>query len=145
MRKHALVPIFVLAAVLAAGQGCGRTSNEEVKVGGIDLTEMLQGLLDRTSRALGGVQGIDSAKAAVPELRLINEDYDDMLYHVDKLSPKGREELAKKARLALPGLQDVAWRINDNPSLSEVLGGEMNAMLEKLTQLAAAPEQEGSR
>lgn len=141
MRKRFLVPTLILmAALFIAGCG-GGGSSEEVKLGGIDTTEMLQGLLDRTGRTLATVYDIQSAEAAVAPLRAINDDYDDLLYHVDKLSPKGRQELAKKAHSAMPSLDGAVSRINSIPALAEILGPEMNPMLEKLTQLAVAPEQ----
>jgi hypothetical protein len=142
MRNRALVSILALTVLVAAAGGCGGKSSEEVKLGGIDTTEMLQGLLDRTARALGGVRDMPSAEAAAKQLGMINDDYDDLLYHVDKLSPKGREELAKKAQKSLPQLQSAVSQINSNGVLAEILGAEMNAMLEKLGRLAQAPERE---
>lgn len=142
MRKLALVTTLVALVACAAATGCSKKSSEEVKLGGIDTTEMLQGLLDRTARTLGGVRDMKSAEAAAKQLRGINDDYDDLLFHVPRLSPKGRQELAKKARKSMPQLQMAVSQINANPGLAEVLGTEMSAMLKKLTQLATAPEGE---
>jgi hypothetical protein len=139
MRKRTLVLTLILTASLLAA-GCGGGSSEEVKLGGIDTTEMLQGLLDRTARTLATVYDIHSAEAAVAPLRAINDDYDDLLYHVPKLSPKGRQELAKKAQGAMPSLSQAVSRINQIEQLAEILGPQMNPMLEKLAQLAVAPE-----
>jgi hypothetical protein len=139
-RELALVTILVVLAACVAAAGCSKKSSEEVKLGGIDTTEMLQGLLDRTARTLGGVRDMASAEAAAKKLRGINDDFDDLLYHVPKLSPKGRQELAKKAQKSMPQLQTAVSQINSNRAMAEVLGPEMGVMLEKLTQLAAAPE-----
>jgi hypothetical protein len=140
MRKFTLATVLLVLAALAAVPGCSKKTSEEVKLGGIDTTEVLQGLLDRTARTLGGVRDMASAEKAAGQLKMINDDYDDLLYHVDKLSPKGRGQLAGKARNALPEIQAAADRINASGPLADLLGPQMGAMLEKLTQLAAAPE-----
>ena len=98
--------------------------------------EMLQGLLDRTSRTLSSVRDMKSAKAAAVDLRAINDDFDDMIYHVPKLSYAGQEELAKKAQKSMPMLQQAVRHINESPAMSEILGAEMNAMFDKLGVLA---------
>lgn len=140
MRKPVIALILILTAGLLAA-GCSSGPSEEVKLGGIDTTEMLQGLLDRTARTLATVYDIQSAEAAVGPLQAINDDYDDLLYHVDKLSPKGRQELAKKAQTAMPSMSQAVSRINQIEQLADILGPQMNPMLEKLAQLAVAPEQ----
>ncbi len=40
--------------------------------------------------------------------------------------------MSKKAKKAMPEIQDMARRINDMPGLSDILGSEMNSMVEKL-------------
>ena len=105
MPKRVLVTTVLMIAIGACFGGCSSGPSEEVKLGGIDTTEMLQGLLDRTARTLASVRDLNSAKAAVAPLKAINDDYDDMLYHVPKLSDKGRGELAKEAQKAMPSLQ----------------------------------------
>ena len=127
----------LLALILLAGlSGCGGSSNsEEMELGGINTGDMLDGLLDRTMRALNSVNSMQSAQAAVPVLDAINDDFDDLIYHVPKLSENGRAEMAAKAKKSLPQIQDMAARINDMPGLSGVLGPSMNAMVEKITLL----------
>ena len=136
MQKRVLVPVVLMIAILAGAIGCSKGPSEEVKLGGIDLAEMLQGLLDRTGRTLASVRDMQSAKAAVAPLQAINDDFDDMIYHAPKLSDKGREELADEAWKAMPSLQDAVRRINESPAMSDILGAQMNAMFEKLGTLA---------
>jgi hypothetical protein len=136
MSKRVLVIAVLMIAILACTSGCSSKSSEEVKLGGIDLTEMLQGLLDRTSRTLSSVRDMKSAKAAAVDLRAINDDFDDMIYHVPKLSYAGQEELGKKAQKSMPMLQQAVRHINESPAMSEILGAEMNAMFDKLGVLA---------
>lgn len=122
--------IFLLVVFILAGCGGGNSPNMEL--GGINTGDMLDGLLARTFRALGSVDSMQSAEAAVPQLTAINDDFDDLIYHVPKMSEEGRSELSKKAKKALPEIQDMAQRINDMPGLNNILGPSMNAMVEKL-------------
>lgn len=124
----------VLILVLLLGLvGCGGGGNsQEMELGGINTGDMLDGLLARTMRALDSVNSMESAEAAVPVLEAINDDYDDLIYHIPKLSEKGRADMSKKAKSAMPQIQDMARRINDMPGLSGVLGPSMNSMVEKI-------------
>ena len=125
--------VFLLAALFLAG--CGGGNSPEMELGGINTGDFLDGLLARTFRALGSINSMESAEAAAPVLKAINDDYDDLIYHIPKLSVKGRENMSKKARNALPEIQDMARRINDTPGLSSILGPEMDTMVEKIGYL----------
>ena len=127
MAMSALVMILLLGVA-----SCGGGNSPNMELGGINTGDMLDGLLARTFRALGSVDSMQSAEAAVPKLKAINDDFDDLIYHIPKLSDEGRGEMSKKAKNALPEIQDMARRINDMGSLGDILGPEMNAMVEKL-------------
>ncbi|MCK9997323.1 MAG: hypothetical protein KAH56_13690 [Candidatus Krumholzibacteria bacterium] len=122
--------VFLLLVLFVAG--CGGGNSPEMELGGINTGDVLDGLLSRTFRALGGINSMESAKAAVPQLQAINDDYDDLIYHIPNLSEKGRADMSKKARKALPEIQDMARRINDTPGLSAILGPSMDSMVEKI-------------
>ncbi len=127
-----ILPI-ALAMVLGLGlTGCGGGNSQNMELGGINTGDMLDGLLARTFRALDSVNSMQAAEAAVPKLKAINDDFDDLIYHIPKLSDEGRSELSNKAKKAMPEIQDMARRINDMPGLSDILGSEMNSMVEKL-------------
>ena len=128
---HGIPAAVVLLAVLCLA-GCGGGNSPEMELGGINTGDYLDGLLSRTFRALGSINSMESAEAAVPVLKAINDDYDDLIYHIPKLSEKGRADMSKKAQKALPEIQDMARRINDTPGLSGVLGPSMDAMVEKI-------------
>ncbi|MEN8008667.1 MAG: hypothetical protein ABFS42_16780, partial [Candidatus Krumholzibacteriota bacterium] len=120
-----LLPILLLTA-------CGGSNSQEMELGGINTGDFLDGLLDRTFRALGSVTSMESAQAAVPQLQAINDDFDDLIYHLPNLSEDGRTEMSKKAKSALPEIQDMTRRINDMQGLNDILGPSMNTMVEKL-------------
>jgi len=133
VRFAVLLAIFVLA-----GCGSGKPS-EEVKLGGIALTEVLDGLMIRAERALGGITGLESAQATAPTLREINDDFEDLMFHAPKLGPAGQDELAKRARKHQPQLQAMTRAVNESPALGEILGAEMNKMYQELSWLMAPP------
>ena len=132
---HRFQAAFFLLSVffLVACGGGGNSPNMEL--GGINTGDMLDGLLDRTMRTLGSVNSIQTAEAAVPQLKAINDDFDDLIYHLPKLSPEGRHEMSNKARKAFPEIQDMANRINGMGSLGKILGPEMDTMVEKVKLL----------
>jgi hypothetical protein len=125
--------VFLLAALCLAG--CGGGNSPEMELGGINTGDYLDGLLSRTHRTLSSINSMESAEAAVPLLKAINDDYDDLIYHLPKLSEKGRDDMSKKARKALPEIQNMAQRIKDTPGLSAILGPSMDAMVDKIGQL----------
>ncbi len=126
------IPAAVFLLLILFVAGCGGGNSPEMELGGINTGDVLDGLLSRTFRTLGGINSMQSAEAAVPQLKAINDDYDDLIYHIPKLSEKGRENMSKKARKALPEIQDMTRRINDTPGLSAILGPSMDSMVEKI-------------
>jgi hypothetical protein len=132
MKLSHVIPAAVFLLLIIAGAGCGGGNSPEMELGGINTGDYLDGLLSRTFRTLGGINSMESAEAAVPLLKAINDDYDDLIYHIPKLSEKGRADMSKKAQKALPEIQDMARRINDTPGLSGILGPSMDAMVEKI-------------
>ena len=75
--RNILLSTWALILVLGLA-GCGGGGNSpNMELGGINTGDMLDGLLDRTMRTLGSVNSIQSAEAAVPQLKAINDDFDD--------------------------------------------------------------------
>lgn len=141
MRRHRLArfaAVFAVSAVVLAGCG-GSKPSEDVKLGGIALTDVLDGLLTRANRALGGIQSLETAQAAVPELHVVNDDFVDLRFHAPKLSPAGQDELAKRARQHQPELHGMVRAVQESPALAEIMGTEMEEMLGHLSWLMAPP------
>jgi len=135
MKFLRIAPVTLGLALLLGLAACGGGNSQDMELGGINTGDMLDGLLSRTMRALGGVNSMETAEAAVPQLQAINDDFDDLIYHVPKLSEKGRAEMSKKARKALPEIENMAARINEMGGLKKILGPSMNAMVEKIALL----------
>ena len=138
-RRPSSVPCFIgLALLLLAGCG-GSKPSEDVKLGGIALTEVLDGLMNRANRTLSGINGLAAAEAAVPELQAINDDFEDLRFHAPKLPEAGQNELAKRARGHQPQLEAMVQAVRRSPALASLLGTEMDRMLEHLNMLMAPP------
>ena len=132
LRPYLLFMLLFLASFsLVAGCG-GGGPDVTVGPGGISQGDALDGLMARTQQALSRVNSVESAQRANQDLVRINQDYDDLLYHMTKLNPEGRREMSKKAAGALPGLQDMADQIHGMPALDDILGETLDEMVEKL-------------
>ena len=102
---------------------------------GINMGEALAGLIARTQQTMSKVGDISSAEQAQPELHRISQDFDDLLYHVPRLSEQGRFDISKQARQFLPQMQDMASRVHEVPALYDVIGKDLDEIAEKLGQI----------
>lgn len=134
-------PVFCCLVVLTMLAGCASAPKEEVKLGGIALTQVLDGLANRTDQMLKGLQQGGSAADAVDEARDINDGYDDLIYHAWKLPPDGQKELAKRAGRQLPTVDNLAYML-EGSQLEATLLPEIEAMADKVKVLMVTPYKE---
>ena len=132
MKKMMPVLLMVLILVFSVA-GCGGTSHLEQ--GGINATDLLNNLMDKTTRILSGVVNVDSAEAAKPQLEQVIEGFDKLIDEAGDLSPAARTQLSEDAARAMPGLKDNARRMNSKAGIDEILGPVMNEMVTKLSRL----------
>ncbi|MBE0566186.1 MAG: hypothetical protein IH621_09530 [Krumholzibacteria bacterium] len=135
MRRALVICLLAAAALLAA---CASTPRHEVELGGIALTDVLDGLGVRTNQMLKNLQAGGSAADALQELRDINDGYDDLIFHAWKLSPVGQNELADRAGRQLPNVERLAFAVDGTP-LEATLLPELEAMADKVKVLMATP------
>ena len=131
--RATLLAVALLATVLAAG--CGGGPDPNLDLGGIDMGQAFDGVLQRTQKAIAGITGLEAARKANTELALVNQDLDDLLYHLPGLNAEGRAALAGKATRALADLQPVAERIGEMPALDDVVGETLRGTLSRLEQV----------
>jgi uncharacterized protein (DUF433 family) len=130
---------MILAALLLAGlAGCSSGPGEEVKLGGISLIEVIDGLGVRTQQVLQGLRRGQSPEAVAAEMQAINEGYDDLIFHAWKLPAKGQQELAKRARQQQSTVQDLIWAVEGSP-LQRTLNPSLVDMLDKVETLMVTP------
>ena len=139
MKRNLHARLTVLALVLLVAGCGGNKPSEDVKLGGIALTDVLDGLMVRTKQALAGIRSMETAQASVPRLVEINDDFEDLRYHAPKLSPAGQDELAKSARKHQPEVVAMVRAVRDSPALYDIMGEEMEKMLGQLNWLMAPP------
>ena len=131
----AILQSLPLAVTLA---GCSSGPGEEVKLGGISLVEVIDGLGARTHQVLQGLRRGDSPETVAAELAAINTDYDDLIYHAWKLPDKGQQELAKRARQQQSTVRDLIWAVEGSP-LQRTLNPALAEMLDKVEILMVTP------
>jgi len=132
-RNQILVTIVVLAMTLIAS-GCGGKVSH-LETGGINANDMLDNLLDKTTRILSDVYNVDAANAALPQLEAVNEGYDRLIEELGDLSPAARNRLSEQAAKAMPGMKENARRMNSKAGIDDIIGPEMNKMVTKLSRL----------
>lgn len=137
-RLSPVLAFSCLALLVFAGCGGGGPS-PEVQLGGIYLTDVLDGLMLRAGRTLSTINSIETAEAAAPELKIINDDFYDLRYHAVKLSEMGQREMAVYARKHYNQLRSMVDSVKGSPALDARIGGEMATMLGHLEALMAPP------
>ncbi len=133
--KMKRIPMMVVLLTLGLlTTGCG-SKVSHLETGGINATDLLNNLLDKTNRILSDVVNVETAKAALPQLEDVNEGYDRLIDEMGDLSPAARNEISEQAAKAMPGLKGNARRMNSKQGIEDILGPEMNKMVAKLAKL----------
>jgi hypothetical protein len=141
MPRRTASVVLCLALVLLAGCGGGKPS-EDVQLGGLALTDVLDGLMTRTVRVLSSINGLEAADAAEPRLQEINDDFYDLRYHAPKLSETGQRELARHAGKQCMQVRAMVDTVMGMRPLADRLGGQMTTMMGHLEALMAPPYKE---
>jgi len=118
--------------------GCSSGPGEEVKLGGISLIEVFDGLAIRTDQMLKGLSQGGSAADARDEIRSINDGYDDLIFHAWKLPPDGQTELAKRATRQLPTVERLVYMVEGSP-LEATLLTDLEGMRARVGTLMVTP------
>ncbi|MFT5233028.1 MAG: hypothetical protein ACI9UK_002008 [Candidatus Krumholzibacteriia bacterium] len=130
-----LVACLLVVGVGLTGCSSSKSYDESMNLGGINMGEALAGLISHTQQVMANVTDLSSAERAKADLHRINQDYDDLLFNVPKMSEDGQFALAMQARQSLPQMQDVSARISQVPVLHDIIGVELDEITAKLAQL----------
>ena len=131
MKTHKTIIQVAMILLVVGLAGCGSQPEPDT---GFTATDDMQGLLDRVTRTLSGVNNTDTAEEALPILEMVSEEFDILIKRLPDLSESGRAEIATEAARALPGLRDNARRINNSNGI-DLLGPTLNTMVAQLSEM----------
>ncbi len=134
MKSRLMTTVLALALVLVVIGGCGK-GEEALDMAGLKIGKDLTGMLGEATKMLNGITDLDSAKAALPQLKDMNTDLGGIISKVSGLSAESKESLAGMVKGALPALEGAIGKISANQEIGQTLMPTLNSMLEKVKGL----------
>lgn len=131
---HSLILVFGIVSLMIVS-GCSSQPNPELNLGGIDVEEAFQGMILRVHQIVGGVNSLETADKAVPELESVSLTFDDLLFNSQKMSPEGQTALSVLALKAAPQMDALITQVKRSPAIEKRLGQPLNEILGKLMKL----------
>jgi Bacterial protein of unknown function (DUF937) len=140
-----LIPIVAIAALLlyflakpaeqVAQQGT--TIAQNLMVGGVDISKQVTDSIANLRSTLGGVTDAASAEAALPKLRNITAQIDQVDDLIGRMTPEQRKLLAGIVSPLMPTLNQLFDKVLAIPGVSEVLKPTIDLIKAKLAMLSA--------
>jgi len=130
-----LVYFFTKPAEHVAQQGS--TIAQNLMVGGIDVNKQITDSIATLRSTLGGVTDAASAQAALPKLRDITAQIDQVDGLVGQMTPEQRKVLAGIVSPLMPTLNQLFDKVLAIPGVSEVLKPTIDLLKTKLTLLTS--------
>jgi hypothetical protein len=127
--------LFARPAEQAVQQGV--STAQSLTVGGLDIGKQVADSVSSLRTALGGITDATSAQAALPRLREITAQVDQVGGMVGQLSPEQRKVLAGLVDPMMPTLNQLFDKVLAIPGVSAVLKPTIDALRGKLAVLAA--------
>jgi hypothetical protein len=106
-------------------------------VGGIDVNKQITDSIATLRSTLGGVTDAASAQAALPKLRDITAQIDQVDGLVGQMTPEQRKVLAGIVSPLMPTLNQLFDKVLAIPGVSEVLKPTIDLLKTKLTLLTS--------
>ena len=140
-----LIPIAAIAALLlyflakpaeqVAQQGT--TIAQNLMVGGADVSKQVTDSIANLRSTLGGVTDAASAEAALPKLRDITTQIDQVDELIGRMTPEQRKLLAGIVSPLMPTLNQLFDKVLAIPGVSDVLKPTIDLIKAKLAMLVA--------
>ena len=140
-----LIPIVAIAALLVyfltkpaeqvAQQGA--TMAQNLMVGGVDISKQVTDSIANLRSTLGGVTDAASAQAALPKLRDITTQIDQVDGLIGQMTPEQRKLLAGIVSPLMPTLNQLFDKVLAIPGVSEVLKPTIDLLKAKLAMLTS--------
>ena len=139
------IPVVAIAALLAyfltkpAEQAAqqGATIAKNLMVGGVDVSKQVTDSIASLRSTLGGVTDAASAEAALPKLRDITAQIDQVDDLIGRMTPEQRKLLAGIVSPLIPTLNQLFDKVLAIPAVSDVLKPTIDLIKAKLVMLAA--------
>ena len=140
-----LIPIVAIAALLVyfltkpaeqvAQQGA--TIAQNLMVGGVDVSKQVTDSIANLRSTLGGVTDAASAQAALPKLRDITTQIDQVDGLIGQMTPEQKKLLAGIVSPLMPTLNQLFDKVLAIPGVSEVLKPTIDLLKAKLAMLTS--------
>ena len=106
-------------------------------VGGVDVSKQVTDSIANLRSTLGGVTDAASAEAALPKLRNITAQIDQVDELIGRMTPEQRKLLAGIVSPLMPTLNQLFDKVLAIPGVSEVLKPTIDLIKAKLAMLSA--------
>jgi hypothetical protein len=140
-----LIPILAIAALViyflarpaeqVAQQGA--TTAQNLTVGGVNVSKQITDSIAELRSTLGGVTDVTSAQAALPKLRDVTTQVDQVDGLIGRMTPEQRKLLAGIVSPLMPTLNQLFDKVLAIPGVSEILKPTIDVLKAKITMLTA--------
>jgi hypothetical protein len=115
----------------------GTTIAQNLMVGGVDVSKQVTDGIANLRSTLAGVTDAASAEAALPKLRNITAQIDQVDELIGRMTPEQRKLLAGIVSPLMPTLNQLFDKVLAIPGVSEVLKPTIDLIKAKLAMLSA--------
>jgi hypothetical protein len=115
----------------------GTTIAQNLMVGGVDVSKQVTDGIANLRSTLAGVTDAASAEAALPKLRNITAQIDQVDELIGRMTPEQRKLLAGIVSPLMPTLNQLFDKVLAIPGVSEVLKPTIELIKAKLAMLSA--------
>ena len=127
--------VCLAALILIAQQGA--TIAQNLTVGGVDVSKQITDSIANLRSTLGGVTDAASAQSALPKLRDITAQIDQVDGLIGQMTPEQRKLLAGIVSPLIPALNQLFDKVVAIPGVSEVLKPTIDLLKTKITLLTS--------
>lgn len=134
MKSRLLMSVLALTLMLAVVGGCSK-SEEAMDLAGLKVGKDLTSMLGDATKLLGGITDLDSAKAALPQLKDMDSSLSGIVSKVADMSPESKDSMAGMVKGALPALEGAVGKVMANQEIGQTLKPTLDSILDKVKGL----------
>ncbi|MCB1184730.1 hypothetical protein KDM41_14980 [bacterium] len=126
--------VAIVLACLGAMSACDK-AQETLKSTDLGAAGDVGKLLSKAAEAFGGITDVESAKAALPQLKGLDGDLGQLVEKFAAMDPAKKEKLLGAVSSARPQLEKAMARIENMAGVGEIVGPTLSSFRAKLEQL----------